>query len=503
MAPPSSRRATVAGTAIAFVVTACVACVPPQHAGTPAEAVAVDSDGSPDTEAPADAPKVSQRVVTHGPPPPMVLPAGYVPFKIHVAARVAEPFARFVTWSCEGTTADHAKTLEPPVAENLATFYSRRLVTAGFRVVPEDQADAVLRLETFWTVSCEETTDGNKKHIKRSNDQAQAGKLTARSGEPLAFFDSGPRGAASFDAMMTSPPVVAFASAVGGTDRTAATAPRAPADERPAAASAARASTEVLGAAQRTSYALIIGVETYRDLPAPTGADADAKRYARLVTTTLGLPDKNVRVLRNERAAKSDIEKELRWLQNSVPAGGRAYLFYSGHGAPDPSTGTPYLVPYDGDPSALEDTALTMAAVLGSLQSTKGRDALAVVDACFSGSGGRSVLPKGARPLVVVRDAQPTAKLALFTSARGSEISGPSPSGEGGLFSQIFAEGLGSAQADGDGDGQISLAELHAWVEPRVSRTARQDRRDQHPTLVLGGGAGAAADFVVAHGVAR
>ena len=257
------------------------------------------------------------------------------------------------------------------------------------------------------------------------------------------------------------------------------------------------------GSPQPTAFALVVGIEKYRDVPAAQGASADVARYSALVGTTLGIPEENVHVIADDRASKGDIEKELRWLKQSVPVGGRAYFFYSGHGAPDTATGVPYLVPYDGDPKALADTAIPLSAVMAALQATKGKDALAVVDACFSGSGGRSVLPAGARPLVAVKDARPTAKLALFTASTGAQISGPAPDGTGGLFSSVIAEGLGSAQADVNGDGQVSLAELSQWVKPRVQREAKKDRRDQTPGLVLGAGAGRAEDFVVAYGVKR
>ena len=276
---------------------------------------------------------------------------------------------------------------------------------------------------------------------------------------------------------------------------------RSPTDQAHGVASTSAAG--IAGSPQPTAFALIVGIEKYRDVPAALGAAADLDRYKGLVQATLGVPDDHVHVLADDRASKADLEKELDWLKDNVPSGGRAYFFYSGHGAPDTATGTPYLVPYDGDPKALAKTAVPLSTVMNALQATKGKDALAVVDACFSGSGGRSVLPAGARPLVNVKDAKPTAKLALFTASTGAQISGPALDGKGGLFSQLVAEGLGSAKADIDEDGQVSLAELEQWVKPRVQREAKQDRRDQTPGLVLGAGAGRAEDFVVAYGVKR
>lgn len=259
----------------------------------------------------------------------------------------------------------------------------------------------------------------------------------------------------------------------------------------------------VSGAPQPASYALIVGIERYRDVPSPTGARADAESFARVVRTTLGVPEANVKVALDDRATRSDIEKQLEWMQANVQPGGRVYFYFSGHGAPDASAGTPYLLPYDGDPKFLTRTALPLAGVLKTLGETKARDVLAVVDSCFSGAGGRSVLPDGARPLVRVKEASVAPRLALLTASSGAEISGPAPDGNGGLFTRYVNEGLGRGQADINGDGQISLQELSEWVRPRVARDAKRDNRDQTPSMQIGSGlAGGASSFIIAQGIA-
>ncbi len=253
------------------------------------------------------------------------------------------------------------------------------------------------------------------------------------------------------------------------------------------------------GAAQPAAFALVVGIEKYRDAPAATGARADAERFAQLAKTTLGVPEENLRVALDDRASKGDIEKHLTWLKLNVPAGGRVYLFFSGHGAPNPSAGTPFLFPYDGDAKYVDSTALPLDGVLASLEATKAKDAVAFVDSCFSGAGGRSVLPRGTRPLVKVKETAPQARVALFSAASGSEISGATREGDRGLFSKLVADGLGSGLADANGDGKVTLEELFEWVKPRVESEARRDNREQTPSLVAG--RGASARLVVASGL--
>lgn len=62
-------------------------------------------------------------------------------------------------------------------------------------------------------------------------------------------------------------------------------------------------------------------------------------------------------------------------------------------------------------------------------------------------------------------------------------------------------QGLGQGQADGNGDGQVSLQELSDWVTPRVKRDALKDGRQQTPHLAIGGSLGGANGFLVAWGL--
>ena len=284
----------------------------------------------------------------------------------------------------------------------------------------------------------------------------------------------------------------------------------APRSELPAAAPApatapalASAPKYVQGSPQPGAYALIVGVERYRDAPAATGAGIDAQRYAALALKTLGIPPSHVRVLRDDRATGGDIDKDVAWVTSNVSARGRIYFFFSGHGAPDPSTGASFLVPYDGDPQALDTTGIALPKLLDRLSASRASEVFAVVDACFSGSGGRSLLPAGMRPLVAVRTLRPAAKVALFTASSGVQTSGPAAGGDGGLFSKMVAEGLGNASADLDGDGLVSLDELRAWVTPRVEREARIDRREQTPQLLIGDDVAEAGATPVAFGLAH
>ena len=57
----------------------------------------------------------------------------------------------------------------------------------------------------------------------------------------------------------------------------------------------------------------------------------------------------------NERATRGDIEAYFEnWLKNNVDKDSEVFVYYAGHGSPDPKSGKAFLVPYDGNPAFLE-----------------------------------------------------------------------------------------------------------------------------------------------------
>lgn len=254
----------------------------------------------------------------------------------------------------------------------------------------------------------------------------------------------------------------------------------------------------VAAAPQASAYGFVVGIGRYRDLPAAKGARADAQSVAEMMKVTLGITGDRLRVALDDRATAADIRRGLTWLAESTPAGGRAYFYFSGHGSPAPADGSAFLVPYDGDPVALDESALELEAVLADLGRGRANDTVAMIDSCFSGSGGRSVLPEGARPLARVRTATPPKGLVVLTASTGAEISGAREDGALGLFTSYLLEGIGKGRADIDGDAQITVDELIDWVGPRVTRAAKKAGRQQTPTVL---GAAAPGRVVLVHGV--
>jgi hypothetical protein len=239
---------------------------------------------------------------------------------------------------------------------------------------------------------------------------------------------------------------------------------------------------------KKNAYAVVIGIEQYREkLPKADFADRDAKLMGEYLTKVLGYPEENVIVRLNERATRTDLVKYFEdWLRNNVDPGGSVFVYYSGHGAPNSKTGEAYLVPYDGDPAFVESTAYPVKQLYAALEKLPAKDITVVLDSCFSGAGGRSVLAKGARPMVLSLENSviATGKIVVLAASAGDQISSTYEEKGHGLLTYYFLKGL---QGGGDlnKDGVIDIAELYEYVKPNVQKVARkQYNNEQTPQLL-------------------
>ncbi|MBI5211283.1 MAG: caspase family protein [Elusimicrobia bacterium] len=235
------------------------------------------------------------------------------------------------------------------------------------------------------------------------------------------------------------------------------------------------------------AYAVVIGIEKYRQkgIPPVDFAARDAQSMHRYLTRAMGFDEKNVILLQNDEAGKTDLEKYLGpWLRNRVTKKSRVFIFYAGHGAPNPETGEGYLIPYDGDPNYTDIAAYPIKALYDGLARLQAKSVAVVLDACFSGQGTRSLLAKGTRPLVtaVKNEAGLGANTVVLTATGGAQISTFFQDGQHGLLTYYLLKGLKGA-ADADKDGLVTTLELFSYVKPMVEREARKQNVSQTPTL--------------------
>jgi len=232
------------------------------------------------------------------------------------------------------------------------------------------------------------------------------------------------------------------------------------------------------GAERPDDFALVIGIEEYQNVPRADYGARDAKAVRKHLEA-MGFPPRNIISLSGSEATGTKLRSYLEeWLPLNVKPTSTLFVYYSGHGAPDAKTGDAYLVPWDGDPKFLKTTALPLTKLYADLAKTKAKRVIVALDACFSGGGGRSVLAKGARPLIAkIADAAPTGgNLTVLAAASGDEITGSLDEQGHGMFTYHLLKGLSA-------DPKTSAKALFLYVMPRVQDDARRQNRVQTPVL--------------------
>ncbi len=238
----------------------------------------------------------------------------------------------------------------------------------------------------------------------------------------------------------------------------------------------------------KNAYAIVIGIEQYRQkLPKVDFAVSDAKLVSNYLSKVMGYPEENIVTLINDRAAKSDLEKYFeKWLSNNIEKGGTVFIYYSGHGAPNPQTGDAYLVPYDGDPSFIDQTGYSLKRMYDVLGKLPAKEIVVALDSCFSGAGGRSVLAEGARPLVMnfEKSLMISKNMVILAAAAGNQISSTYKEKGHGLFTYFMLKGIKNEDVVKK-DGSIAIIDLFTYVKPLVERIARkQYNNEQTPQLI-------------------
>jgi hypothetical protein len=238
----------------------------------------------------------------------------------------------------------------------------------------------------------------------------------------------------------------------------------------------------------KNAYAIVIGIEQYRQkLPRADFATQDAKTVADYLTKALGYPEENVITLTNDHASNVDLVKYFeKWLPNNAETGSTVFVYYSGHGAPNPKTGDAYLVPFDGDPSFIDETGYSLKRMYTALGKIPAKEVIVALDSCFSGSGGRSVLAKGARPLVMnlKTDAVTSNTMSVLAASSGAQISSTYDEKGHGLFTYFLLKGIKNEDVVKQ-DGTLDVASLYDYLKPQVESIARKKyNNEQTPQLI-------------------
>lgn len=241
------------------------------------------------------------------------------------------------------------------------------------------------------------------------------------------------------------------------------------------------------------SYALVIGISHYANLPASAQLhypDRDAEEiYTTLISPEGGqFPPENVHRLVDSQATLANVRHELeQWLPSVTKSDDRVLVYFAGHGFVTGGKG--YLAPYDIDLKNVAATAYPMdrlGQVIG--QDIKGKWKVLLTDSCHSGA----ITPEADRAALNKTLLDLHTSLFSLTASRDREQSFESADWGGGhgIFTYYVVQGMNGA-ADTNGDGVVSADELAEYVHTNVRQATRaaqnptSERGSFDPNMVL------------------
>lgn len=210
-----------------------------------------------------------------------------------------------------------------------------------------------------------------------------------------------------------------------------------------------------------TTFAIIIANENYQEESKVEYALNDGETFKTYCQKTLGLPEDNIHY------KKDATLNEVDWLSQVAKAyNGEANLivYYAGHGIPDETNGSAYLLPIDGKGTNLR-TGYSLAELYKTLGELPSQRITVFMDACFSGTKrGEGMLASARGVAIKSKPEAPKGKMIVFSAAQGDETAYPYEDKQHGLFTYFLLKKLQETK------GNITLGELGEYIKQQVSR---------------------------------
>jgi hypothetical protein len=242
---------------------------------------------------------------------------------------------------------------------------------------------------------------------------------------------------------------------------------------------------------QPKAIGIAIGIGQFRDddLQRVKFAAHDAEVVAAYLQAILGIPADRVRQLTDSHALKSDLAALFEeWLPKQINPATVVYVYVSGRGMVEASTGAVSVIPFDG--------ALSSATRMYSLRRMREalvklpiQQAIVILDLSLETVARKDGLEPA--PPLWEQDARGKEKLMWMVGNRSAQEAHPYDLGLHGLFTYEILRGL-AGDADIDKDGTILAGELCTYAKGQVLKAAREQfANEQQPMCLPGPGQGA------------
>jgi hypothetical protein len=225
-------------------------------------------------------------------------------------------------------------------------------------------------------------------------------------------------------------------------------------------------------------YALVIGISRYKSVGVGLTnlryAASDAATFRDFLVSPRGgsFPAANITFLQDENATLANIKEALSNLLSRARTEDTIVIFVDAQGATERSSaldrsGNNFLLAWDTDPEDMSSTALSITEIEGMLSDDlKAKHVVVFADTSHTSSIGEKALN-----LVNdywVRMANRMGLAVLTANDKGQLSKEGDEWGGHGIFTHYLLKGM-EGEADADGDGTVTVAELFSYVRKKVN----------------------------------
>ena len=232
---------------------------------------------------------------------------------------------------------------------------------------------------------------------------------------------------------------------------------------------------------QDKTFAVVIANENYKTEDNVPYALNDGSMFESYCLNTLGIPRNNVHYI--TEATLNSIKYQIDWLRQVMDAyngEARIIFYYAGHGIPNESDHSAYLLPVDGYGNNTS-TGYSLNLLYKELSAHPSKAVAVFLDACFSGTKRDGSMMASARGIrIKVADTSLTGNMVVFSAAQGDETAYPFKEQQHGLFTYYLLKTLKETK------GNVTLGELSNSVIQYVKRQSIVvNGKMQTPTVIV------------------
>lgn len=245
----------------------------------------------------------------------------------------------------------------------------------------------------------------------------------------------------------------------------------------PVAASPSEKATPARLSLYNRNWAVIIGINRYRNWPKLKYAANDARSMHDLLINELGFQPERIITLYDEQATREGIMSAFMDKlgdPDKVKKQDSVFVFYAGHGATRSlPTGRDlgYIIPVDAKAEKYYSSSISMTNFQDITEVISAKHIFFIMDSCYSGLALTRGAGRGSRNFLE-ENSRRIGRQIMTAGGADQQVTDNGPNGHS-IFTWTLLQGL-KGQGDLNKDGFITASELSAYLSPIVSSVSLQ-----------------------------